>query len=107
MARRTTVFGDHGLVRQRSPRLLAGSTASLAVSHRETRRRAGAGRRQIFPNLSCAKISVATAANRSGGDAVWTLDTVLDLFPALASGSTASARCSPAASSRCWPSAAR
>jgi branched-chain amino acid transport system ATP-binding protein len=39
--------------------------------------------RQIFPNLSVRENLVATAANRSGGAARWTLDKVLGLFPGL------------------------
>ena len=40
--------------------------------------------RQIFPNLSVRENLIATAANRSGSAAPWTLSSVLDLFPALA-----------------------
>jgi branched-chain amino acid transport system ATP-binding protein len=39
--------------------------------------------RQIFPNLTVRENLIATAANRSGGAARWTLDNVLDLFPGL------------------------
>jgi branched-chain amino acid transport system ATP-binding protein len=41
--------------------------------------------RQIFPNLSVRENLVATAANRTGQPNPWTLEAVLDLFPALAS----------------------
>jgi branched-chain amino acid transport system ATP-binding protein len=39
--------------------------------------------RQIFPNLSTRENLVATAANRSGGPAKWTLAAVHELFPRL------------------------
>lgn len=39
--------------------------------------------RQIFPNLSLRENLVATAANRSGDSDPWSLDKVLDVFPAL------------------------
>ncbi len=40
--------------------------------------------RQIFPNLSLKENLVATAANRRGDRDPWTLEKVLELFPALA-----------------------
>ncbi len=40
--------------------------------------------RQIFPNLTVRENLVATAANRGGGPRRWTIEGVLDLFPALA-----------------------
>ncbi|MFL4981075.1 MAG: ABC transporter ATP-binding protein [Xanthobacteraceae bacterium] len=40
--------------------------------------------RQIFPNLTARENLVATAANRSGGEATWTLAKVHELFPRLA-----------------------
>ena len=40
--------------------------------------------RQVFPTLTVEENLVATAANRSGGAARWTLDTTLALFPRLA-----------------------
>ena len=39
--------------------------------------------RQIFPNLSVRENLVATAANYAGGGDPWTLDKVLEFFPAL------------------------
>jgi branched-chain amino acid transport system ATP-binding protein len=39
--------------------------------------------RQVFPNLTVRENLVATAANRSGQPAPWTLDGVLRLFPPL------------------------
>ncbi len=44
--------------------------------------------RQIFPNLSVRENLVATADNRSPGDARWTLETVLSAFPRLAERAT-------------------
>src|SRR2546426_9116884 len=40
--------------------------------------------RQIFPNLTVRENLVATAANRSGAAAPWTVERVFGLFPALA-----------------------
>jgi branched-chain amino acid transport system ATP-binding protein len=40
--------------------------------------------RQVFPNLTVRENLVATAANRAGAAAPWTLDRVFDLFPLLA-----------------------
>ncbi len=40
--------------------------------------------RQIFPNLTTRENLVATAANRGGTAAVWTLDKIWELFPRLA-----------------------
>ena len=40
--------------------------------------------RQIFPNLTVRENLVATAANRSGAAAPWTVERVFNLFPALA-----------------------
>jgi branched-chain amino acid transport system ATP-binding protein len=40
--------------------------------------------RQIFPNLSVRENLLATAANRHGRAAPWTLERIYDLFPALA-----------------------
>ncbi|HEY2530634.1 MAG TPA: ABC transporter ATP-binding protein [Xanthobacteraceae bacterium] len=47
--------------------------------------------RQVFPNLTSRENLVATAANRTGASAPWTLDRVFALFPRLAerSGSMA------------------
>ncbi|HEU4645217.1 MAG TPA: ABC transporter ATP-binding protein, partial [Burkholderiales bacterium] len=39
--------------------------------------------RQVFPNLTVRENLVATAANRSGTRAAWTLDKVFRLFPSL------------------------
>ena len=63
--------------------------------------------RQIFPNLTARENLVATAANRTGAPRPWTLDKVFALVPAARRAAGAWATCSPAASSRCWRSAAR
>jgi len=39
--------------------------------------------RQIFPNLSARENLIATAANRFNNEHPWTLESVLELFPAL------------------------
>ncbi len=64
--------------------------------------------RQIFPNLTVRENLVATAANRRGAADPWTLDKVLRAVSrGLPSAPTAWAASCPAASSRCWRSAAR
>ncbi len=40
--------------------------------------------RQVFPNLTVRENLVATAANRSGASALWTMERVFELFPGLA-----------------------
>jgi branched-chain amino acid transport system ATP-binding protein len=86
MGKTTTVSAIMGLVRQRTGRILLAGEAIHALSpHRIARLGVGLvpEGRQIFPNLSVRENLVATAANRGGGAAVWTLDRVLGLFPAL------------------------
>ncbi len=39
--------------------------------------------RQIFPNLTVRENLIATASNRQNATAPWTIDSVLELFPAL------------------------
>ena len=39
--------------------------------------------RQVFPNLTVRENLIATATNRTGQSAPWTLDRVLEMFPAL------------------------
>ena len=39
--------------------------------------------RQVFPNLTVRENLIATAANRTGRSAPWTLDRVMEMFPAL------------------------
>jgi branched-chain amino acid transport system ATP-binding protein len=86
MGKTTTVSAIMGLVRQRTGRiLLAGEPIHALPPHRIAQLGVGLvpEGRQIFPNLSVRENLVATAASRSGGAAAWTLDRVLDLFPAL------------------------
>jgi branched-chain amino acid transport system ATP-binding protein len=40
--------------------------------------------RQVFPNLSVSENLIATAANRTGSPAPWTIDRIYDLFPEIA-----------------------
>ncbi len=40
--------------------------------------------RQVFPNLTVRENLIATAADRGGGGERWTVERILDLFPALA-----------------------
>ena len=84
MGKTTTVSAIMGLVRQRIGRiLLAGEEIHTLSPHRIARLGVGLvpEGRQIFPNLSVRENLVATAARRAG--AAWTLDRVLELFPAL------------------------
>jgi branched-chain amino acid transport system ATP-binding protein len=86
MGKTTTVSAIMGLVRQRTGRILLAGEAIHALSpHRIARLGVGLvpEGRQIFPNLSVRENLVATAANRGGAAAAWTLDRVLGLFPAL------------------------
>lgn len=48
--------------------------------------------RQVFPNLTVTENLVATAANRFGLEAPWTLEKVMDLFPRLRERDTQYAR---------------
>ena len=64
--------------------------------------------RQVFPNLTVRENLVATAANRGEAAEPWTLDKRLRAVPAARRARAAAwATSSPAASSRCWRSAAR
>jgi branched-chain amino acid transport system ATP-binding protein len=88
MGKTTTVRSVMGLVRPRAGQVRFDDTAIDGLPAFKVAR-AGLGLvpegRQIFPNLSVRENLVATAANRhGGGDRVWTLDAVFDLFPALA-----------------------
>ena len=87
MGKTTTIRSIMGLVRP--------ATGSIRFQGQEVRgwpsyrvAKAGIGLvpegRQIFPNLSVRENLLATAANRLGAAAPWTLDRVYGLFPRLA-----------------------
>jgi branched-chain amino acid transport system ATP-binding protein len=93
-----TLMGRNGMGKTTTVRSIMGLTPARAGSIRfageEIRNQAsyrvgqlGIGLvpegRQVFPNLSTRENLVATAANRAGGAASWTLDRVCDLFPRL------------------------
>jgi branched-chain amino acid transport system ATP-binding protein len=83
MGKTTTVRAIMGLLRPtRGAILLAGRPQQGRASYRIAR--AGIGLvpegRQIFPNLTVEENLVATAANRRGQAAAWTLRRVYDLF---------------------------
>jgi branched-chain amino acid transport system ATP-binding protein len=87
MGKTTTVHSIMGLVRPRAGAIsFAGQPILGAPSYKVAQ--AGIGLvpegRQIFPTLTVRENLVATAANRAGGVASWTLERVLELFPALA-----------------------
>ena len=87
MGKTTTVRSIMGIVPLRAGRVtFQGRALHRLPSYRVAQ--AGIGLvpegRQVFPNLSVRENLVATAANRSGGRAAWTVDTVFDLFPPLA-----------------------
>ena len=86
MGKTTTVRAIMGLVAPRGGRIdFAGR--SVAGLPPERIARMGAGLvpegRQVFPTLSVRENLVATAANRTGRAAPWTLERVYDLFPRL------------------------
>jgi branched-chain amino acid transport system ATP-binding protein len=87
MGKTTTVRSVMGIVPPRAGRVtFEGRALHRLPSYRVAQ--AGIGLvpegRQVFPNLSVRENLVATAANRSGGRAAWTVDTVFALFPPLA-----------------------
>jgi len=86
MGKTTTVLSIMGVVRPKGGRVtLEGAPISGLPSYRAAK--AGLGLvpegRQIFPNLTVRENLVATAANRRGGAAAWTLERVFALFPGL------------------------
>jgi branched-chain amino acid transport system ATP-binding protein len=86
MGKTTTVLSVMGVVRPKGGRVtMEGKPISGLPSYRVAK--AGLGLvpegRQVFPNLTVRENLVATAANRSGGAAPWTLDRVFGLFPGL------------------------
>ncbi len=87
MGKTTTVLALMGIVAPRGGEIrLDGARLDGRASYQIAR--AGLGLvpegRQIFPNLTVRENLTATAANRAGADAPWTLRSVLDLFPTLA-----------------------
>jgi branched-chain amino acid transport system ATP-binding protein len=94
-----TLMGRNGMGKTTTVRSVMGLTpaarGSIRFAGRETRglpayriAKLGLGLvpegRQVFPNLTVHENLVATAANRGGGAAAWTLPRVHDLFPRLA-----------------------
>jgi branched-chain amino acid transport system ATP-binding protein len=93
-----TLMGRNGMGKTTTVRSIMGLTAAMAGSIRFASReirelpsyriaQLGIGLvpegRQIFPNLTARENLVATAANRGGGGATWTLAKVHELFPRL------------------------
>jgi branched-chain amino acid transport system ATP-binding protein len=86
MGKTTTVLSIMGVVRPRAGEVrFAGQALAGLPSYRVAK--AGLGLvpegRQVFPNLTVRENLVATAANRSGRAAGWTLERVFGLFPNL------------------------
>ena len=86
MGKTTTVLSIMGVVRPRGGSVsMDGALLSGLPSYRVAK--AGLGLvpegRQVFPNLTVRENLVATAANRSGAAAPWTLERVYGLFPSL------------------------
>ena len=87
MGKTTTVSTIMGLVPVRGGNV---TFAGQSIGAWPTYRLARAGLalvpegRQVFPNLSVLENLVATAANRRGATTPWCLDSVFELFPALA-----------------------
>ena len=87
MGKTTTVRATMGLLPLRGGRVtFEGHALDGLPPHRIAQ--AGLGLvpegRQVFPNLSVRENLVATARNRRGGPAPWTLERVFALFPPLA-----------------------
>ena len=86
MGKTTTVLSIMGIVR---PRLGSVHMGDRQISGLPSYRVAKSGLglvpegRQVFPNLTVRENLVATAANRSGRAALWTLERVFRLFPSL------------------------
>jgi branched-chain amino acid transport system ATP-binding protein len=86
MGKTTTVSSVMGLLPARAGRILFnGQPIEALPSYRIARLGLGLvpEGRQVFPNLTVRENLVATATKRGGGNAAWTLDRVLGLFPAL------------------------
>ena len=86
MGKTTTVLSIMGVVRAKGGSIRFGDRSLTGLpSYRVAK--AGLGLvpegRQVFPNLTVRENLVATAANRSGKGAAWTLESVYRLFPDL------------------------
>jgi branched-chain amino acid transport system ATP-binding protein len=87
MGKTTTVRAVLGLVRVHAGSIqLDGEPVGRLPTHAIAARGIGLvpEGRQVFPTLSVRENLLATAANRSGGSAVWNLDRVYAMFPRLA-----------------------
>ncbi len=87
MGKTTTLLAIMGVVPPRGGRIeFDGASIQGLPSYRVAQRGLGLvpEGRQIFPNLTVRENLVATAANRSGLPAPWTLERVWALFPPLA-----------------------
>jgi branched-chain amino acid transport system ATP-binding protein len=87
MGKTTTVRSIMGLTAARAGSIrFDGEEVQALPSYRIAQRGIGLvpEGRQVFPNLTTRENLVATAANRSGGTASWTLETICELFPRLA-----------------------
>jgi len=94
MGKTTTLNSIMGIVRARSGRVeFDGRDLTGLPSFKIAQ--AGLGLvpegRQVFPNLTVMENLVATAANRTGRDAAWTVDKVFAMFPELAQRRTSMA----------------
>jgi branched-chain amino acid transport system ATP-binding protein len=86
MGKTTTISAIMGIVTPRAGEItFAGTQVAGWPSFRIARRGIGLvpEGRQIFPNLTVRENLLAMAANRGGRADLWTLETTLDLFPAL------------------------
>lgn len=87
MGKTTTVRAVMGLLKPASGRVaFAGADVTGLPPYRIAQRGIGLvpEGRQVFPTLTVEENLVATAANRAGGPARWTLPGVMALFPRLA-----------------------
>ncbi len=87
MGKTTTVKAVMGLVKPAGGRIaFDGADVAGLPPHRIAQRGIGLvpEGRQVFPTLTVEENLIATAANRAGGVARWTLPAVMDLFPRLA-----------------------
>ena len=86
MGKTTTVLSIMGMVRPKAGSVHMGGLPIAGLPSYQVAQ-AGLGLvpegRQVFPNLTVRENLVATAANRSGTRAAWTLDKVYRLFPSL------------------------